>query len=168
MLRWCVVQTLLREEDRAIENLKRQAFNVFYPLLREHRGKTLKVVPMFSRYVFVEIETDELDWLQISSTRGVKRIMTTCLERPSLLPVGWVEALMSAGEITDVFLDGLAFKKGDVIEFTEGPFQGQRGVCQWTSEKRVALLLDLLGRQTMVMTESKSVKKIVDKTDLQV
>jgi transcriptional antiterminator RfaH len=158
MMRWCVAQTKLHEEDIAIANLKKQSFQTFFPLLREHRGKETKLVPMFPKYLFVQINIDELGWLSINSTRGIKRLLTSCIDRPSLLPEGWVEDLMGQGGVLDLFMDASAFAKGDQVEFIDGPFKGHTGVCQWSSEKRVGLLLSLLGRETMILSESRTLR----------
>lgn len=160
MLRWCVVQTKPREEAKAISHLENQEFRTFMPLLREHRGRETRTVPMFPRYLFVEIDTEERKWLSINGTRGVQRVMALTIEMPSLLPVGFVEHLLETRSVADWFFDALAFKKGDMVELTEGPFKGQQGVCQWTSEKRVSLLLNMLGRETLVSVEAHVVKPI--------
>jgi transcriptional antiterminator RfaH len=155
--RWCVVQTKPREEEVAVAHLRRQSFEVFMPLLRERKGTGAKVVPMFPGYVFVAIDLSTLAWLPIASTRGVKRLMTACFERPALLPLGWVEQMQAQGTL-DMFTDSLSFKKGDKVEFIAGPFEGQVGVCQWTSERRVGLLLDMLGREVTVYSEPRMLK----------
>jgi transcriptional antiterminator RfaH len=158
MLKWCVAQTKPHEEDIAINNLQRQEFRVFLPRLREHKGKEVRLVPMFSRYIFVQIETDDMRWAAINSTRGVSRLMMSNIERPSLLPEGWVEMMIEKGAIVDTFLDAASFLKGEEVEFVTGPFNGHRGICQWTNNKRVALLLDILGRKTVVYSDCSTLR----------
>jgi transcriptional antiterminator RfaH len=157
-MRWCVAQVKPKEDEVAVVNLRRQLFNVCFPLVREHKNKETREVPMFPGYVFVEINPDTLLWISINSTRGVKRVMAHETYKPSFLPVGWVESLQASGAVMDIFLDAAAFKKGDTVEFTDGPFKGHRGVCQWSSEKRVGLLLDILGRESVVISESKALR----------
>jgi transcriptional antiterminator RfaH len=155
--RWCVVQTKPREEDIAVANLRQQQFDVFMPLLREHRRKEVKIVPMFPGYLFVAIDPTMLSWLPITGTRGVKRLMTSRFERPALLPRGWVEHLRDSG-VLDLFKDALSFKKNDKVEFIAGPFEGHTATCAWNSELRVGVLFNCMGRESMVICEPKMLR----------
>jgi transcriptional antiterminator RfaH len=162
--RWCVVQTKPREEEIAVAHLRRQCFDVFLPLLKEpvvknHRGQEAKIVPMFPGYLFVAIHPATTSWLPIASTRGVKRMITSGPERPALLPTGWVEELQRRGTL-DLFIDALSFSRGDTVEFIAGPFEGHIGKCNWISERRVGLLLDLLGRTVPVDCEPRLLKLV--------
>lgn len=160
-LRWCVAQTKPREEELAARQLRQQAFNVFHPLLREHQGRESRLVPMFPRYLFIQVNhLLPVSWAPINGTRGVKRVITSSMELPSLLPIGWVETLRAAGDVLDRFLDALDFAAGDLVEFVDGPFKGQQGVCKWTGEKRVALLLAVLGRETMVVSDPRALRPV--------
>lgn len=154
--RWCVVQTKPREEEIAVAHLRRQSFEVFLPLLKERRGQEARIVPMFPGYVFVAITRY---WQPIASTRGVKRLITSGPDRPALLPEGWVEDLQRRGTL-DLFLDALSFKKGDTVEFIAGPFEGQIGKCDWRSERRIGILLDMLGRSVSVECEPRLLKLV--------
>lgn len=160
-MRWCVVQTKPREEEIAVAHLRRQSFEVYLPLLRERRGLEAKVVPMFPGYLFVALRPGTFDHLPISSTRGVKRLMTTTVERPAFLPTGWVERLRDAGTL-DLFADSLSFTKGEQLQFIAGPFEGKIGTCQWTSDRRVKLLLEMLGREVTVYSEPKMLKRLTE------
>ncbi len=155
--RWAVVQTKPREEEIAVAHLRRQSFETFLPLLRERKGTEAKVAPMFPGYLFVSIST--LCWQPIASTRGVKRVITISPERPAFLPAGWVERLRDQGVI-DLFTDSLSFKKGGKAEFIAGPFEGKIGTVQWTSERRVGLLIELLGREVLVDSEPRTLKRL--------
>jgi transcriptional antiterminator RfaH len=154
--RWSVVQTKPREEEIAVTHLRRQSFEVFLPLLKERKGQEARIVPMFPGYVFVAISRY---WQPIASTRGVKRLITSAADRPALLPPGWVESLQDKGTL-DLFADALSFHKGDTVEFIAGPFEGHVGKCNWVSERRVGLLLELLGRQVVVDCEPKVLKRL--------
>jgi len=155
--RWCVVQTKPREEEIAVAHLRRQHFDVYLPLLRERKGQEARVVPMFSGYVFVAIDPDASTWVRVFSIRGVKTLMTTSYGNPAMLPIGWVESLRAKG-VLDMFTDSLSFKKDDQVEFIAGPFEGRPGKVQWTSERRVKLLLEMLGREVTVYAEPKTIK----------
>lgn len=154
--RWCVVQTKPREEELAVANLRRQGFEAFLPLLKERHKTEMRVVPMFPGYVFVAIAKV---WQPIASTRGVKRVITVTSDRPAFLPRGWVESLQEKGML-NLFDDALSFRKGEVVEFIAGPFEGHRATCKWTSEARVGVLLEFMGREVAAQCEPKILKRI--------
>lgn len=156
---WCVAQVKPQRESWALENLERQGFRGFMPLLREHRGKHIFTKVMFPNYLFVEVPVgEESDWKTINYTRGVTRVLASSMERPSYIPTGFVENLIALGGIIDQFETCISFNRGDQLVFLQGPFMGQAGICQWSSEKRVALLLSVLGRETMVVSDPSHLK----------
>lgn len=157
--RWAVIQTKPLAEEVAVANLRRQGFEVYMPLLRERRRQEAKIVPMFPGYLFVAIDPLTARWAPIASTRGVKRIITTKPERPALLPRGWVESLRARG-VLDLFTDALSFRKGDRVMFIAGPFEGQMGVCKWTSEARIGVLFECMGRTVPIVCDAKSLSKV--------
>lgn len=160
--RWCVVQTRPREEQVAISNLGNQSFEVFMPLLREAGRTGTRLVAMFPGYLFVAIDPATSAWLSIASTRGVKRLITSRPDRPAFVPTGWVEELRSRG-IVDAFTDALSFSKGDKVELIAGPFEGNIAVCKWTSERRIGVLFDCMGRESMLICEPKMLRLVKDK-----
>ena len=159
-MRWCVAKVKPQQEDRALENLQNQAFHAFLPLLRERRRREVLLKPMFPGYIFIEIEQGDVIWKRINSTRGVLRLMLNGEERPSLVPRGVIEDFIEQGGVVDHFEDTVFFKVGDRVRFTEGAFHDQEGVCQWSSENMVHLLLSILGRETLVYCNPGSLKLI--------
>ena len=168
MGRWCVAQTQSQREAWAQENLLNQNFGVFLPFLREHKGKEVVLRTMFPGYIFIEVDEDTQAWKSINGTRGIYKVILSTIERPSFLPRGWLDGLMSLGGIVDSFEEVLKFSPGQVIEFVEGPFKGQRGVCRWSSGQRIALLMNILGNETVVQTRPESVRYVSsNRLDLQ-
>lgn len=155
-IRWAVVQTKPREAEIAVAHLRRQGYEVFMPLLRERRGTEAQIVPMFPGYLFVAIGDS---WLPIASTRGVKRLITATPDRPAYVPRGWVESLRDQGTL-DLFTDALSFRKGDQVEFIAGPLEGRQATCRWTSEARIGVLLECMGRIAEVQCDPKILKRI--------
>jgi transcriptional antiterminator RfaH len=75
---WAVVQTYAACEARAVENLQRQHYEAFCPLLaRPSRSDLSRTVdaPLFPCYVFVSIALEQ-SWRSINSTYGVVRLLT--------------------------------------------------------------------------------------------
>ncbi len=74
-MHWYAIHSKPRQEERALENLERQGFQAWLPMLtveKFRRGKLAKVVePMFSRYLFIRLDTEQTNWSPIRSTLGV-------------------------------------------------------------------------------------------------
>lgn len=97
MKRYYVVSLKSGEEDTAIDNLKRQGFIVYRPMLhtiKTIRGKAQQtIVPMFDGYMFVKFDIDKDMWRCISGTKGVYELLTATEDKCSPVPVGFVESL---------------------------------------------------------------------------
>jgi transcription antitermination factor NusG len=75
---WAVVQTYATCEARAVENLRRQYYEAFCPLLALPRRSDLSRLveaPLFPCYVFVSIAPEQ-PWRSINNTYGVVRLLT--------------------------------------------------------------------------------------------
>ena len=72
---WYLVQSKPRNEARALENLLRQGYETYLPLMeveRLQRGKLLrKMEPLFPRYLFLHLEEGNDNWGPIRSTLGI-------------------------------------------------------------------------------------------------
>ena len=72
---WYAVYTKPRQERIARENLERQSFEAYMPLMRVRRKRRDKWVeaiePMFSRYLFIRLALGTTNVASIRSTRGV-------------------------------------------------------------------------------------------------
>lgn len=71
---------------------------------------------------------------------------------PGVLPVGFVEKLIQAGDLIQDFTEVVKLVKGQKILFTAGPLCGINGTVHWANKERVSLLVNLLGRETLVTT----------------
>lgn len=155
MQRWHVVLTVTNGEARALDNLQRQGFEAYLPRIEKQRRHARKVEtvlrPLFPRYLFVRFDPAGDHWRPILSTYGV----TTLLRRgpdPLPVPAGIVESIQSreaAGEL--VARSPLAgLKPGDKVMVAHGPFADATGeLVSMTEERRVAILLDLLGGKVL-------------------
>jgi len=159
MTRWCVLQCRPGKTDFAGANVREQGFEVLVPKLRVHRARGEVLQPLFGSYIFTQITPEGTDWRPLSYTKGVLKVLCGSPERPSLLPRGWAEQLLALGGVIDRFEDALAFQRGDLAEFVSGPLCGQAGRVQWTGPRRIALLLQVLGRETCVYATPELLKK---------
>lgn len=152
-MHWIVVQVKPQQEEVAVKNLAESGFTCYCPQLTLRKGLKVVKQPMFTGYIFARIELEEMPvWRTINSHRGVLRMLMTSSGKPGLLPEGWVEELQThEGEIKD-FEQVVQLTRGQKIRFTAGPLNGIEGKVQWTNRERVGLLIDLLGRDTLVQS----------------
>lgn len=159
--RWIAVNTHPHREQFAIENLERQEFVAYCPLVRKRIRHARRVHdtkrPLFPGYVFVEIRRGLERWRPITSTYGVRSIVM-CGERLSFIDAAFVASL-KAREI-----DGLIarpskrFRVGQNVRMAGGPFDGLVAeIIEMDEKDRLVVLLDLLSRPVRVRLEASSV-----------
>ena len=155
---WYLIHTKPRQEAVALENLERQGYRCYLPLMRREkvaRGK-LKLVDelLFPRYLFIWLESSlqSLSWTPIRSTRGVTRLVTFGKE-PARVPTALIEGIRQQQESLSQAPER-AFAPGDRVAITEGPFAGIEAIYQESDgERRVMVLIELMNRQVKVPLE---------------
>ena len=158
--RWYVVQTHAHAEAKASWHLQRQGFEIYLPKYlkkRRHARRTQTViVPLFARYLFVAVDMTSQRWLSIGSTIGVTRLVCDG-DRPAAVPVAVFEALKRREDANGLIqLDHKPqFLPGDKVGVLDGAFQDWLGLYEgMTSNERVTILLEFLGRKVRVNLDS--------------
>lgn len=164
MSNWYLIHTKIRQERVALENLERQGFECFLPLIRAEklRRGALQVVQeaLFPRYLFIRLGTglESESWAPIRSTLGVNRLVTFG-QILAKIDDDLVVALQSQSEATEVVLRH--FEPGEQVVVTDGPFVGVEAIYQMADgEGRVMLLLNILSKQVKMTVSPASVRKI--------
>ncbi|MCX7144181.1 MAG: transcription/translation regulatory transformer protein RfaH [Proteobacteria bacterium] len=157
--RWYAVSCKPRQETVAEENLQRQGFQVYLPRIRirhRRRGQWLDVVEaLFPRYVFIRIDPRQRSTAPVRSTRGVLGLVRFG-GQPAVVPDAVMEALQQREDAASGMHEDTRaqFSAGEQIKIVEGPLAGMEGVfTQQDGEKRVILLLDLLGKANKVKVD---------------
>lgn len=167
MKQWCVVQTKSNQENTSAYELKRQSFETFLPTYTVRKigkkGKTVETVkPLFPNYLFVAVD-DTQAWRSINGTRGVLTVVACNEQHLAFLPKGWVEDLMyrlSIAPPEDALENMLHLVKGDKVQITTGEFEGHIGTYLHNTNKKIMLLLTLLGRENKVCLSLSSVAPV--------
>ena len=153
---WYVVHTKPNAEARASDQLARQSFAVYLPRytrVRRHARRTdLVARPLFPRYLFVGLDLARDRWQSIQSTFGVAGLIMSG-ERPVPLPAEVVAAIRAREDECGYVALGLApgLGVGSKVRLLEGIFADHCGVLdRIADERRVAVLIQLLGRQVRV------------------
>ena len=150
MRTWAVVHTRPHQEVRAEENLKRQGFKTWLPMMlrsrRHARRIDTKREPVFPGYLFVDLDMDSDPWVSINGTYGVKYILSDS-KKPTSLPREFIEALKHTLDKDDnCTLAPNGLKKGDLVKIISGPFVDcVATIRELLPRDRTRLLLATLG-----------------------
>jgi len=151
---WLVLTVQHQRAAVAVQNLIRQGFHVYCPMLvkriRHARRAYDAPRPMFPGYLFIDRLRSPERWRPILGTFGVKSLIM-CGESPALLPGGFVERL-KAHEVDGVICKPeTPFRVGQNVAIRGGAFDGLIGtICDLKENRRVLILIDLLNQPTRV------------------
>ena len=146
---WAVVNTQANREHIAVENLERQEFIPYCPLIKRRRSHARRVTdtlrPLFPGYVFVKINPEEGRWRPMLSTFGVRSVVR-CGTEVSLLDDNFIQAIR-AREIDGVVLrPERPFQVGQEVRMSGGAFDGLVGTIIALHEReRLTVLMQMLG-----------------------
>lgn len=156
---WYVVHTQPHAEDKARTHLTRQGFTTYLPryLKRRRHARRVQIVPapFFPRYLFIAIDMATQRWPSIHSTVGVSRLVCNG-DTPAMVPTCVIDQLrQNEDELGFIPVKRPQFTPGSRIKVLDGAFSDCIGIFEAeTSDARVAILLDLLGRKVRVSLES--------------
>ncbi|MGJ8515281.1 transcriptional activator RfaH [Carnimonas bestiolae] len=89
--RWYAIQCKGGESLRAAENLHRQGFEIFHPIVAKSDKKARRE-PLFPYYLFIRLSAVASNWRPIRSTRGVLRLVSFG-DTPVAVPVSLIDML---------------------------------------------------------------------------
>jgi transcription elongation factor/antiterminator RfaH len=163
-LRWYAIQTKTNKEKEVEKRLSDLRIEVFLPWLRMRRRIGSRFhwahVPLFPSYLFCR-----LDIIQSGKAAryapGVKDFLKFG-NHIAEVGEGIVTALRERCPQGIAQLEWASAKPGDPVKINEGPFSGLEAIFEkkMKGSERVAVLLDILGRQTRLVLPSESVAKI--------
>lgn len=151
---WYLVQLKPNSRHIAERNLWRQGFRTFLPHHRETRrvrgAFVTKAHPLFPGYLFVLLDMAGAGWRSVNSTLGVSRLVSFG-SLPSPVPNGLVEELSSRCDNDGNLTMSRALRTGDEITLSKGPFADFLATIEKIdADRRVWLLLDIMGRKTRI------------------
>lgn len=160
---WYVVHSKPRQEQKAIENLQKQGFECFLPMLSIEklvRGRVKSLTePLFSRYLFVQRQSQNQNFSVIKSTLGVHRLVSFG-PLPAEANDTLIETIRSLESLLANEINGSVplIRSGDEVMLVDGPLKGIKGIFHESSgTKRAFVLIDLLHKQHTIQ---------VDKSDI--
>jgi len=126
---------------------------------RRHARKTETVArPLFPRYLFVRMDLSRDRWRSVQSTFGVQSLVWVG-ERPGAISQDLITELRARENAAGyVEVESKPFNKGEKIRILDGIFEDSVGTFQRNADKyRVAVLLQLLGREVMTLVPDESI-----------
>ncbi len=159
-MQWYVIHTKPRQEQRALENLQRQGFEAWLPMIaleKVRRSRLTQVTePMFSRYLFIRLDTTQTNWSPIRSTLGVSKLVSFG-NVPAAVPDALIDMLRESPPLTPPRL----MNPGAEVQLVEGPLRGLRGIYQQhDGEARAMVLIELLSQPQTIQIELQALRPV--------
>ncbi len=159
---WFCVRSQVKHEHIAAAHLRKmEDVEVFLPRIRFQRGARRGMVwvteALFPGYLFVGF-----DWQRslrrVQSASGVQGVVHFGGHWP-VIPKETIAALRQVMGTTDLHTISPEFSPGDAVQITEGTLCGLRAVVSrvMPGSERIAVLMELLGRQTVVELKRSSI-----------
>lgn len=155
-MHWYVIHTKPRQEIRALENLRKQNYEVFCPLItveKVRRGKLTKITePLFSRYIFIKLNKTTSNWTPITYTLGVSKII-----RFGSMPTAVDDSIINILIDNDGESQARLFSEGDEIELIDGPLKGLHAIFkQHDGELRAMILIELMSQPHLIRVDTQA------------
>ena len=163
-LRWYAIQAKVNREKDVEKRLTDLHLEVFLPWMRARRRIGSKfhwvMVPLFPGYVFSRLDM-VMSGKAARYSPGVKNFLTFG-SRVAEVSEDIIEGLRERcpGGVAEI--DPVRAKPGDTVRINEGPFSGFEAIFdeKLKGSERVAVLLEILGRQTRIILPSETIAKV--------
>lgn len=163
-LRWYVVQSKPREEERARYFLEEKGLQTYLPMMEVVTVRGFKNVttekPLFPGYIFCRFSKDQ-NLAHVRWTKGVKKLLPESVN-PMPVENEVVNAIQSLQQ-KDGIIRKQPLQKNDRIRIARGPLKNILGIFDhWTSDQgRVRVLLNFFNYQASVELHHSLVEKLV-------
>jgi transcriptional antiterminator RfaH len=143
---WFAIYTKPRNEKKVADALTKIGIEAYCPMVTQIRtwsDRKKKVsVPLINSYVFVCLE--EKDRQKVFEVTGVVRYVFW-LQKPAIIRDEEIKILKKSLVETFDSFELQAYRKGDKINISQGPFVGQNAVVQAVSNNSLVVVLENLG-----------------------
>lgn len=166
-----VAETKPMNEAFALKQLQRQGFDAFYPAYRRERrlraagGMLDLLVPLFPRYIFVELDLGVQRWRSVNNTYGIRRLLGADPEKPQRVEEVLAQSLReqrASGPQEDPEKMLSKICTDCHVEIVEGVLIDRRGTVTRVDDAadRVVVLLYLLGTLREVSLPRSAVRRL--------
>ena len=160
---WYLAYTKPRQEEIARVNLDQQGFESYLPLYKKFKkteqGPVSIFEPMFPRYIFFQLGKVGQSISSVRSTKGITTVVRFGFE-PAVIDDDLLRRIRLLEEDRNhaTLQDISQLKPGQTVRLQHTALQGVEGLVQNVSSKRVAVLLEILGRPAVVELEHHQVE----------
>ena len=160
-MRWYLIRTKPRQENRAEFNLRQLSVETFLPLLRQRkmirRQEETVVEPLFPRYLFARFDIHNR-YRTVNFARGVLSVVEFGL-RPAEVSESLIESIKERVEDGYITPQSDRFNQGQVVYIKGGPLSGLEAVFvrELKEQHRVLLLLRALGLHARLTVDATQV-----------
>jgi len=161
---WFCVRSRPKHEHIAAAHLRKMDdVEVFLPRIQFKRGARRGMVwateALFPGYLFAGFDW-QISLRRVQSAHGVQGVVHFGEHWP-VIPEGIIADLRQLMGTSDLHTISPEFSPGDAVQITEGTLRGLRAVVSHVmpSRERVAVLMELLGRQIMVEIKTPAIIK---------
>lgn len=151
MLNWYALYTKPRKEQKVAQQLKQLGFTIYLPLkeeIKQWSDRKKKVVsPLFSSYVFIQIE--ESKRAEVFIIDGVLNYVFW-LGKPATIRNSEMELMRNEIEKPNSEISVSSFHSGDFLQLQQGVFKGQSATIEHISNQKVHLYLPSLGIKLII------------------
>jgi transcriptional antiterminator RfaH len=161
---WYLIHTKVRQEKCALENLERQGYTCYLPMIASekiHHGNiTIVDEALFPRYMFVQLDISNTtqSWSPIRSTKGVSRLVSFGNE-PAKVDDQLIAHLKQQTNLNQQ--TRRLFQPGERLKFISGAFANLDCIYQMADgESRAIVLLELLSKPVKVSIAPSTLRKL--------
>ena len=151
MVHWYALYTKPRKEQKVAQQLEQLGFTVYLPLKTEIRQwsdrKKKVVVPLFSSYVFIQIE--ESKRADVFIIDGILNYVFW-LNKPALIRDDEMELMRRTIDQPNNEVFVAALQQGEMVELQQGFFKGQQARIEQISNTKAHLYLPSLGIKLVI------------------
>jgi transcriptional antiterminator RfaH len=163
-LRWYALQIKVNREKDVEKRLTDLRLEVFLPWMQTRRRIGSRFhwvkVPLFPGYVFCRLDM-VVSGKAARYSPGVRDFLTFG-SRVAEVGEDIIENLRERCPDGVALIDPVKAKPGDIVRINEGPFSGLEAIFEQKlkGSERVAVLLEILGRQTRIVLPSETIAKV--------
>jgi transcriptional antiterminator RfaH len=157
---WAVINAHAHRERVAVENLERQGFRVYCPLIRKtvrHARRVQDVArPLFPGYLFLRAGVDAGRWRPALSTIGVRSLLRFG-DRPGYVDDRFIQSLRARERDGVIVAPVTPYRVGQQVKIVGGAFDGLVAtILELRDEERVTVLMEMLSGEVKVRLETRN------------
>ena len=152
MKNWYLIQTKPKQEEVASSHLSNQGFEIYCPKTQIKN----KIVALFPRYIFIQLDDKNQNWSPIRSTKGVANFVRFGIKFAKV-PDDIIMAIkLQEDDTVEKLIDLSKFHQGDSVQIQEGALKGQQAIfSHYDGQMRAIILLKILHQeQQLTLKES--------------